>query len=239
MPYVSRDKNGQKPPAMGRPAGKPNKATQNAREAIARFVDGNAHRLVGWLDRIAKDSPKQAFDCFMAVCEYHVPKLQRTEVDMLVKNDLAELPTSTINVLINSLRLSLEQETLTASNPLAARAVAVYEAASLPVASLPALPGCEADSISAELSDLLPSEEKYSSEGVGGGHPPLIGEARYPLSPKNEGHTDDRITADRTSESETTAKNFSGALPSRKTEAVIRSGAKEEAEKIRDISALL
>ena len=34
----------------------------------------------GWLDQIAVKDPKLAYDCFMDVVEYHVPKLQRTEV---------------------------------------------------------------------------------------------------------------------------------------------------------------
>ena len=66
----------------GRPAGSPNKSTALAREAIARFVDGNADKLQGWLDDIAaneKLGPKVAFDCFMQVAEYHVPKLARVE----------------------------------------------------------------------------------------------------------------------------------------------------------------
>lgn len=58
----------------------PNKATANAREAIARFVDGNADKLQGWLDEIAAtEGPKEAFKCFSDVLEYHVPKLARTE----------------------------------------------------------------------------------------------------------------------------------------------------------------
>ncbi len=64
----------------GRKPGVPNKATANAREGIARFVDGNAHRLDAWLDQIAADSPEKAFRCFMDVVEYHVPKLARTEM---------------------------------------------------------------------------------------------------------------------------------------------------------------
>lgn len=63
----------------GRAKGQPNKATANAREAIALFVDNNAHRLEGWLDQIAEKDPKQAFDCFQSVIEYHIPKLARSE----------------------------------------------------------------------------------------------------------------------------------------------------------------
>ena len=66
----------------GRPKGVPNKSTALAREAIAKFVDGNSHKLQEWLDDIAtneKLGPKVAFDCFMQVAEYHVPKLARTE----------------------------------------------------------------------------------------------------------------------------------------------------------------
>lgn len=68
------------PPGPGRPKGLPNKSTAVAREAIARFVDGNAERLNGWLDEIyEKDGPREAFKCFSDLVEYHVPKLARTE----------------------------------------------------------------------------------------------------------------------------------------------------------------
>ena len=66
----------------GREAGTPNKSTALAREAIAKFVDGNADRLQTWLDQIADDpklGPAAAFDRFMDVVEYHIPKLARTE----------------------------------------------------------------------------------------------------------------------------------------------------------------
>lgn len=66
-------------PAVGRPKGVPNRGVVNAREAIAMFVDDNSVRLTGWLDRIAEDNPKAAFDAFMSVVEYHIPKLSRTE----------------------------------------------------------------------------------------------------------------------------------------------------------------
>lgn len=69
----------------GNRKGIPNKATQNAREAIASFVDGNVERLTGWLDQIAQEDPKGAFNCFMDVVEYHIPKLARVESE--VNND--------------------------------------------------------------------------------------------------------------------------------------------------------
>jgi hypothetical protein len=77
----------------GRPAGSPNKATSDARQAIALFVDMNAHRLTGWLDKVADGvknyendgyivppNPAKAFDMFQSVVEYHIPKLARTEL---------------------------------------------------------------------------------------------------------------------------------------------------------------
>jgi len=81
MPNAGQFKKGDKRPGAGRPKGLQNKTTIAAKEAIARFVDGNADRLQGWLDEIAADQgPAAAFRCFSDLLEYHVPKLARTEV---------------------------------------------------------------------------------------------------------------------------------------------------------------
>lgn len=76
----------------GRPKGTPNKATAAARAAISLFVDGNAHRLEGWLSQVADGvtdpegkvlvapNPAKAFEMFQSVVEYHIPKLARTEL---------------------------------------------------------------------------------------------------------------------------------------------------------------
>lgn len=77
---MPRPKGSPKVPGSGRPPGAPNKATVQAREAIAAFVDGNAHRLTEWLDKVAEEDPAKAFDLFQRVIEYHVPKLARQEI---------------------------------------------------------------------------------------------------------------------------------------------------------------
>ena len=88
----------------GRPPGSVNKATADARAAIAKFVDGNAHRLQKWLDEVAEGkpaldadgnqiynddgmpvwlvppNPEKAHNMFQSVIEYHVPKLARSEM---------------------------------------------------------------------------------------------------------------------------------------------------------------
>ena len=75
----------------GRPKGVPNKATANAREAIAKFVEGNSHKMEEWLVQVAEGvrneddkyivlpNPEKAFGMLQSVMEYHLPKLARTE----------------------------------------------------------------------------------------------------------------------------------------------------------------
>lgn len=99
-----KGRGGRPPGSGGRPPGIPNKATRAAREAIATFVDGNAHRLQEWLDKVADGvpmldakgkqiyndagepryitppNPEKAAAMFNNVIEYHVPKLARSEV---------------------------------------------------------------------------------------------------------------------------------------------------------------
>lgn len=75
---MARPKGSQK--LGGRQKGTPNKSTNLAREAIARFVEDNTQRMQGWLDQIAADSPEKAFNCVRDLMEYHLPKLARQEV---------------------------------------------------------------------------------------------------------------------------------------------------------------
>jgi hypothetical protein len=74
-------KKGEKKPNQGKRG--PSKTTVNAREAIARLVDGNAERMQQWLDEIAeREGPLKAWQCMADVIEYHVPKLSRSDVNL-------------------------------------------------------------------------------------------------------------------------------------------------------------
>lgn len=61
--------------------GIPNKATANAREAIAMFCETNVPNMQRWLDEIADEQGAyMAFKCTLDLMEYYVPKLARQEL---------------------------------------------------------------------------------------------------------------------------------------------------------------
>jgi hypothetical protein len=107
----------------GRPMGSPNKATTDARQAIGSFVDGNAHRLTQWLDKVAEGvqddegnfivppNPAKAFDMFQSVVEYHVPKLARMEVSGNDKHPLVvEANLNVFGELLKNIKLRRQSE---------------------------------------------------------------------------------------------------------------------------------
>ena len=115
----------------GRPAGSLNKATSDARQAIAHFVDGNAHRLTEWLDQVAAGvkvtevdeqgnptekyvvppNPAKAFDMFQSVVEYHVPKLARMEVAGDKENPLeVDVHVNVFGELLKAIKMERQQQ---------------------------------------------------------------------------------------------------------------------------------
>jgi len=114
----------------GTASGTPNKATNEARQAIASFVDGNAHRLTEWLDQVANGvkvvemdgdepvekyvvppNPAKAFDMFQSVVEYHIPKLARMEHSGSDNQPLViEHNVNVFGELLKSIKLSRQAE---------------------------------------------------------------------------------------------------------------------------------
>jgi len=77
----------------GRPKGVPNKATQEAREAVKAILDSNLPFIQSWIQAtadgifddlsgkwIVAPNPAKACDIVQNLVEYSVPKLARTEV---------------------------------------------------------------------------------------------------------------------------------------------------------------
>lgn len=73
MPFAKGNKH------AGSRKGKPNKSTTDARTAISKIIDGNAHKVQGWLDRTAAKNPPRALDLYIKLAEYAIPKLGRIE----------------------------------------------------------------------------------------------------------------------------------------------------------------
>jgi hypothetical protein len=65
----------------GRQKGTVNKVTRSARQAIGLLLNGQSHKVAKWLDEIYETGgAKAAFNCYIKLLEYHVPKLSRTEI---------------------------------------------------------------------------------------------------------------------------------------------------------------
>lgn len=86
--------------------GCPNRTTQAAREVVTQFVEGNLDRLQQWLDQVAggvyseeegkwivRPDPEKAFGMIVALMEFHIPKLARTDVSVT-----GEVTVKTFNV---------------------------------------------------------------------------------------------------------------------------------------------
>jgi hypothetical protein len=73
MPYVK----GESGNPAGRPTGSQNRSTSALREVIAQLLDDNLDHMSDWLNRIAVDDPKTAFQCMLSLLEFNMPKMSR------------------------------------------------------------------------------------------------------------------------------------------------------------------
>lgn len=64
----------------GRPKGSLNKSTSQVREAYQMLTEANLENMTNWLQEIAAENPKEAFELMLKMSEYVLPKLARTEV---------------------------------------------------------------------------------------------------------------------------------------------------------------
>ena len=76
MPFVS----GQSGNPAGRPKGSMNKSSQVLRESLSFLIEENLDKMNEWIDRIAEDDPRAAFQCIVSIMEFNIPKLTRTVI---------------------------------------------------------------------------------------------------------------------------------------------------------------
>jgi hypothetical protein len=69
-------------PGSGRPKGRPNRVTADARAVLQAVFEQQAPRAAGWFDEVAADDPGRALDAFLRLAEYHIPKLGRLEIGL-------------------------------------------------------------------------------------------------------------------------------------------------------------
>ena len=70
----------------GRPAGTPNKATTEIKEAYVNLIHGNLGEIQGWLNRVAQKDPAKAIDLLLRLSPFVLPK--KSEVDMNLENPI-------------------------------------------------------------------------------------------------------------------------------------------------------
>ena len=68
-----------KPKASGRKKNVQNKATRDIKEAYKQLVENNLDNLTVWLNQIGEEDPFKAVNMLLALSEFVVPKLARTE----------------------------------------------------------------------------------------------------------------------------------------------------------------
>lgn len=61
----------------GRPKGSRNRSTCEMRKVLAIFIDANIDCMSKWLEDIAKDDPKSAFQCMLSLMEFSIPRISR------------------------------------------------------------------------------------------------------------------------------------------------------------------
>ena len=62
----------------GRRKGSVNKTTKDVREAMALIVQGNIENVQKWLEAVP--DPGRRLSLFLDLCEYHIPRLSRSEL---------------------------------------------------------------------------------------------------------------------------------------------------------------
>ena len=94
----------------GRPTGSKNIATQQVRLAYQKLTEDNLGNMTLWLQEIARDNPKEAFELMLKMSEYVLPKLARTEITGAGGEDIFKDVTFSFGTPVNDRTIELDAE---------------------------------------------------------------------------------------------------------------------------------
>ena len=92
MPFKPGDKNINK---LGRPSGKLNRSTEQAKLTIARVANQGLNNISEDLEKIRKDDPIEAAKLYLRLLEYIVPKQRAVEMRAEIDQRIHQI---TINI---------------------------------------------------------------------------------------------------------------------------------------------
>ena len=72
MPFV-KGKSGN---AKGKPSGAVNRSTKDQREIITQIIDNNIENIQSWIEEVARQDKRRAFDMVKDLMEFSIPKLK-------------------------------------------------------------------------------------------------------------------------------------------------------------------
>ena len=93
MPFEPGNKLGQ-----GRPAGKMNRSTEQAKLTLARLANRGLDNITEDIERIRLDNPAKAAEIYLKLLEFVIPKLKSVDMNATMQIDQR---IQTINVNIN------------------------------------------------------------------------------------------------------------------------------------------
>jgi len=94
----------------GRPVGSKNIATQQVRLAYQKLTEDNLENMTLWLQQIAAENPREAFELMLKMSEYVLPKLARTEVTGAGGEDLFKNVSFDFGTPVNDRIIDLDAE---------------------------------------------------------------------------------------------------------------------------------
>ena len=88
MPFKKGDKNINK---LGRPVGKLNRSTEQAKLTIARVANQGLNNISEDLEKIRKENPIEAAKLYLRLLEYIVPKKQQIDVQGQISQRIEQI----------------------------------------------------------------------------------------------------------------------------------------------------